>query len=233
MFSDELRASAAPVLRAVLDHPFWNGLRAGTLPGAALTRFVEQDTGHLLPCYGRAFAHCAATAGDTGTALLLSRCAAETVDSAARLREALAALAPRLGVPPPAADGVAAHPVTRAQCSAVTAAAAASWAAGLGALLPFMVFHLEVCTDLGAHCAPGSRYRPWVEVHRPGEPVRAAVRAVLAAVDAYAAGAGAGAARRAEVGEWYLRGARYEFAFASAVLAAGSDPDRTVRPSVP
>ncbi|GHF65530.1 hypothetical protein GCM10010218_53780 [Streptomyces mashuensis] len=217
MFSDGLGAAARPVLRAVLDHPFWAGLRDGTLPPAALTRFVEQDTGHLLPCYGRAFAQCAAVCADEAGAALLARCAAETAASAPRLRAALAGLAPELGVPPPAED-VAALPAVRDQCAGVTAAAASSYAAGLGVVLPFMVVHLEVCRDLGARGLPGARYAPWLDAYRPGGGVEHAVRAVCALADAF--GAAASSAARTEAATWYGRGARYELAFVEACLTA-------------
>nr|CAM34358.1 putative transcriptional regulator [Streptomyces tendae] len=200
----------------VTEHPFWAGLRDGTLPGEALVRFVEQDTGHLLPCFGRAFARCAAVTEDDGHARLLLRCAAETVASAPRLRETLADMAPRLGVRPPASP-VPAHPATRGQCAAVTAAAATSWAAGIGALLPFMVFHLEVCRDLAAGQPPASRYRPWTDAYQPGEGTWSAVRAVLAMVDEF--GAGATAAQRAELADWFCHAARHEWAFAEAALS--------------
>ncbi|MFI0787266.1 TenA family transcriptional regulator [Streptomyces lydicus] len=217
MLSDDLAELAAPVLREVLDHPFWAGLRRGTLPGEALVRFVEQDTGHLLPCYGRAFARCAAGAADDAGLALLARCAAETLDSGPRLRAALAGLAPVLGVRRPD-PGAAAHRASLAQCATVTAATATSWAAGLGALLPFMLFHLEVCQDLRARRDPGSRYLPWLAAYLPGDGARYAVRAVRELADRF--GATATPARTAETADWFLRGARCELAFADAALDA-------------
>lgn len=226
MLSDDLAELAAPVLRDLLDHPFWAGLRRGTLPGEALVRFVEQDTGHLLPCYGRAFARCAAGTGDDTDFVLLSRCAFETLASGPRLRAALAGSAPALGVRPPD-PGAGAHHATRVQCATVTAAAATSWAAGLGALLPFMLFHLEVCEDLRARQRPGSRYLPWLAVYLPGDGARYAVRAVRELTDRF--GATATPAERAETADWFLRGARCERAFADAALAdaapGGRAPD--------
>ncbi|MEV6564461.1 TenA family transcriptional regulator [Streptomyces kronopolitis] len=221
MLSDDLRALAAPVLRDLPDHPFWAGLRRGTLPGEALTRFVEQDTGHLLPCYGRAFARCAAAAADDPDVVLLSRCAAETLVSGPRLRAALAGLAPALGVRPPD-PGAGAHRATRVQCATVTAAAATSWAAGLGALLPFMLCHLEVCAGLWARQLPGSRYLPWLAAYLPGDGARYAVRAVRELTDRF--GATATPAETAETADWFLRGARCELAFADAALGTPDGP---------
>ncbi|WP_329145203.1 TenA family transcriptional regulator [Streptomyces sp. NBC_01456] len=215
MLSDDLAELAAPVLRDVLDHPFWAGLRQGTLPGEALVRFVEQDTGHLLPCYGRAFARCAAGTADDTDVVLLSRCAFETLDSGPRLRTALAGLAPVLGVRPPD-PGAGAHHAARVQCATVTAAVATSWAAGIGALLPFMLLHLEVCQDLRARQRPGSRYLPWLAAYLPGDGARYAVRAVRELTDRF--GATATPAETAETADWFLRGARCELAFADAAL---------------
>ncbi|MFD9205674.1 TenA family protein [Streptomyces sioyaensis] len=230
MLSDDLAELAAPVLRDVLDHPFWAGLRRGTLPGEALVRFVEQDTGHLLPCYGRAFARCAAVTADDADLVLLSRCAAETLASGPRLRAALDGLAPALGVRRPD-PGAGARHAARVQCATVTAAAATSRAAGLGVLLPFMLFHLEVCEDLRARQRPGSRYVPWLEAYLPGDGARYAVRAVRELADRF--GATATPAETAETADWFLRGARCELAFADAVLDGGPAPGPAVPASPP
>ncbi|WP_411139483.1 TenA family protein [Streptomyces sp. x-80] len=215
MLSDDLAELAAPVLREVLDHPFWAGLRRGTLPGEALVRFVEQDTGHLLPCYGRAFARCAAGTADDTDFVLLSRCAVETLASGPRLWTALAGLAPALGVRRPD-PGAGPHHAARAQCATVTAAAATSWAAGIGALLPFMLFHLEVCRDLRARHLPDSRYLPWLAAYLPGDGAVHAVHAVRELTDRF--GATASPVETAETADWFLRGARCELALADAAL---------------
>ncbi|MFF3743730.1 thiaminase II/PqqC family protein [Streptomyces kronopolitis] len=230
MLSDDLAELAAPLLCDLLDHPFWAGLRRGTLPGEALVRFVEQDTGHLLPCYGRAFARCAAAAADDTDAVLLSRCAFETLASGPRLRAALADVAPALGVRPPD-PRVGAHPAARVQSATVTAAAATSWAAGIGALLPFMLFHLEVCEDLRARQRPGSRYLPWLAAYLPGDGARYAVRAVRELTDRF--GATATPAETAEAADWFLRGARCELAFADAAFPDISAEGPALGPAAP
>jgi thiaminase (transcriptional activator TenA) len=213
MLSEELREVAEPVLRQVIDHPFWSGMRDGSLPGVALVHFVEQDTGHLLPWFGRAFASCAAVAADDAHAQLLGQCAFATIESAPRLRAALTELAPALGVSPPAAR-TPAGPTTSAYCSYVRSAAETSLPAGLGAVLPFMWFHLDVCEDLASRLVRGSRYAPWLEVYHPGEGVWHAVRAFLGMVDGLAEQWSD--AERAVLIEHFCFAGRYEWAFAEA-----------------
>ena len=220
MLTDDLRELGAPALRELVAQRFWSGLRDGSLPGAALARFVEQDTGHLLPAFGRAFTRCAASAVDAEayeTAKLLSRCGLETLLSAPRLAGAFAGLVSTMGVPALATD-VEATPVTVAYRSAIRTAADSSLAAGLGILTPFMVFHLEMCDDLFARRVPGSRYLPWIEIYEPGEGTRFAVRAFLDIVDGF--GAQASAQERAEFVDAFAAGARHELAFAGAAAPA-------------
>lgn len=217
MLSQELRTVAEPMVAELAEHPYWAGLRDGSLPGAALLRFVEQDTGHLLPGFGRAFARCASAAADDASVKLLTRCAFETVLSAPRLRESFASLASTMDVPVPEARP-AVDPMTRAYCDTVRAGAERSFPASIGVLLPFMLFHLEICADLAKRRVAGSRYLPWLAAYEPGEGAAFAVRAVLGIADEF--GQQCAPAQRAELLEWFRIGARYEWAFASSAISA-------------
>jgi thiaminase (transcriptional activator TenA) len=214
MLHEELLRAAEPVLRKVIDHPFWSGLRDGTLPGEALAHFVAQDTGHLLPAYGRALARCAATAPDDAHSVFLARSVTGTLAAGDRLRAAFADLAPSLGVervadPPPA------DPLTHAHCSFFQAAAATSLHAGVGALLPMAWFNHHVSKDLSERRVPGSVYEPWIELYQPSEGyLDHVVRRFLAVVDEI--GEGASARERSALTDRFSLGVRYEWLFAES-----------------
>ena len=206
MRGEALRGLAAPVLAKVISPPYWTGLTDGTLPGAALTHFVEQDTNHLLPTFGRVFAAAAAHATDDRHTKLLAECAFATIESAPRLRGQLAGIAGELGIAPPS-EHAPADPTTIAYCSFGRAAAAQGLAASLGAVLPFLWFHLEVCDALLAKADPTSTYQPWIAIYRPPPIVWQVLDSVLGVVDEVDSGASA---------EHFGFAARYELAFAEA-----------------
>lgn len=223
---EELREIRDPVLRAVQDHPFWSGIRDGSLPPAALAHFLAQDTGFLLPAYARALARCAAAATDDAHTLLLGRSVAGTLEARDRLRANSAALADATGLPavlgnPPI------DPVTRAHTAFLTAATADSFPAGLGALLPMVWFNAEVSDRLLRDTVPESRYQPWVEAYHPGESYGYAVRAFLAMVDDV--GKNGTARQRAALIEQFSISIRYEWAFAESCTASRTG-DRDRRP---
>ncbi len=47
LFSEELKQNAAPILSAIQDHPFVQGIATGSLPKEALTFYVGQDFNYL------------------------------------------------------------------------------------------------------------------------------------------------------------------------------------------
>jgi thiaminase/transcriptional activator TenA len=204
------------VLRKVLDHPFWSGLRDGTLPGAALARFVEQDTGHLLPPYARALARCAAAAPDDDAAYLFGQSVVGTLDAKSGLVRSYASLTDDLDLPDLDAEAPA-LPATHAHASFFTAASAASFEAGVGALLPMVVFNHAVSNDLRDRAVPGTRYLPWITAYHPGEGYAYAVQAFLDLVDRIG---DTGSRRQREVlVEQFTLGTRHEWAFAESCAA--------------
>jgi thiaminase/transcriptional activator TenA len=230
MFRDELGEIRDLVLPQVLDHPFWSGLRDGSLPGAALRHFVEQDTGFLLPAYARALARCASLAADDTDAWLLAASAAASLEARDRLRAAYAELASGLGLPPldqRAAEG----PATNAHASFFMAASATSFHAGAGALLPMVWFNDAVTQSLVRGAAPGSRYRPWIEVYHPGADYQQAVQGFSTMVER--AGRSASVRERADLIGQFRTGVRYEWLFAEACWRPAAWPDETSGPGEP
>jgi thiaminase/transcriptional activator TenA len=214
MLHDELLATAEPALRKVIDHPFWAGLRDGSLPGEALAHFVGQDTAHLLPAYGRALARCAAVAPVDEHAVFFARSVTGTLAARDRLRAAFDELAPSIGVAHVAGEPPV-DPLTHAHCSFFQAAAATSLLAGLGALLPMAWFNHRVSADLAERCVPGSVYEPWIALYQPSDGyVHHVVQRYLDIVDEV--GERCSAPERAELADHFSTGVRYEWLFAES-----------------
>ncbi|SFP84260.1 TenA family protein [Amycolatopsis rubida] len=202
---EELLAKAEPLVAEVAGHPFWAGLRDGSLPEQSLAHFVRQDTDHLLPACARALARCAAIARHDEHVVLLGQSVIGTLSARDRLRERHAEL---FGTSP----WRPADHATRAHCSFFTAASAIGVAAGIGALLPMVWFNHKVSDDLVERCAPGSRYSEWIRSYHPGEGYAYAVRSFLGMVDRI--GEEASAAEREELVDHFTVAARYEWTFA-------------------
>jgi thiaminase/transcriptional activator TenA len=202
---EELLAGVEPLVAKVTDHPFWAGLRDGSLPQEALAHFVRQDTDHLLPAYARALARCAAVARHDEHVVLLGQSVIGTLSARDRLRDRHAEL---FGASAPRPADQATH----AHCSFFTAASATGLAAGIGALLPMVWFNHRVSEDLVERCAPGSRYTEWISSYHPGEGYAYAVRAFLGMVDRI--GEEASAAEREELVDHFTVAARHEWMFA-------------------
>ncbi|MFV2088253.1 TenA family protein [Micromonospora sp. LOL_021] len=214
-FHEDLLQRAAPVLDKVIGHPFWTGLRDGSVPAECLTHFVVQDTEHLLPAYARALASTAAAAVEDGHTRLLARSVIGSLEARDRLRDAYQGLATDLSAPaPPEPNTSEPAPATRAYASFFLASASASVEAGVGALLPMVVFNQRVSQNLLDNHVPGSRYARWIEVYHPGPHYGYAVAGFLRMVDEVAAGTGA-AGRQQLVGH-FQTAVRYEWAFAEA-----------------
>ncbi|GAA2150375.1 hypothetical protein GCM10009760_44700 [Kitasatospora kazusensis] len=222
MLRRELAEICEPVLRQVLDHPFWSGLRDGTLPPAALARFVGQDTAFLLPAYARALARCAAAATEDADTLLFGQSVVGTLEARDGLRAAYAALAGGLRLPEPATDPVA-EPAVAAHAAFFTDSAESSFEAGLGALLPMVWFNAKVTDHLRDNAVPGSRYLPWIAAYHPGESYGYAVEAFLSLADRV--GAQSPPRLRRVITDHFSRGVRHELAFADCCA------DLTARPA--
>lgn len=214
MLHKELLTIAEPTLGKVLDHPFWAGLRDGSLPGEALLHFVRQDSGHLLPAYGRALARCGASAYRDSHALLLGRSVVGSLEAGTRLRSRYEELAAELELPSLDGEQAPVDPSTHAYTTTLAAASASSFAAGIGALLPMVWFNHKVCEDLVERHTLGSRYDKWIEAYQPGPGYARTVQAFLDMVDEV--GQECSEADRARLVEQFTVATRYEWVFAEA-----------------
>lgn len=213
MMRDDLSAIAGSMVARITEHPFWDGLRRGTLPPAALWFFAEQDAHHVVPTYARALARCAAIAGSDAHGALLASAASATFGSLSRLDDELGKLATALGRPPGAAAPPG--PGIHAYTSFMLAAPVRSFAAGLGGLLPMTWFHLLVSDDLRKRHDPGSRHAAWIERYLPeGDYLQRYVDAYLTMVDEVGEQCGAG--ERELLAEGFRLGARHEWSFADS-----------------
>ena len=215
MLHDDLWEIGEPLLRKVKTHPFWSGLADGSLADGVLTYFVEQDTGFLLPGFGRALARCATIAGDDSHALLLTQCATATLESAVRLRAAFADLATRMGLPE-LGERPSVDPATQAHCAFFAATTTSSLPAAIGGVLPMVWFNLHLGNELMSKRSQRSRYLPWIEAYDSGPGFEQGVQAFLRMVDEI--GAVCSRADRARLITQFSLGARYEWAFAECVL---------------
>ncbi len=211
MTRDELSTIAEPVLAKIKEHPFWQGLRNGTLPSAALWYFAEQDARYVVPTYARALARTAAIAEDDSHGALLCSAANATFGSVPRMAEELAKLAESLGKLPGAAASEP-GPLIHAHTSFILAAPTTSFAAGIGGLLPMTWFHLKVSSDLKERHEPGSRYASWIDQYCPGGNYEEYVEAYLSMIDEVGGKCSAG--ERDQLARHFLLGARYEWTFA-------------------
>lgn len=221
MLREELKELCAPVLRKVLDHPFWSGLRDGSLPGESLARFVRQDSDHLLPAYARALARCAAAAPDDADAYLFGQSVTGTLAARDELRGSYTSLQDELDLPELGGKSEI-LPATHAHTAFFAEASAASFHSGVGALLPMVWFNAEVSDSLRYHAAPGTRYLPWIESYHPGDSYQYVVQAFFDLADR--AGESGSASQRRRLIEQFSFGIRYEWAFADCCAGHSSWP---------
>ncbi|MGH3921861.1 MAG: TenA family protein [Pseudonocardiaceae bacterium] len=211
---DELSAAGGLLLAKTIEHPFWDGLRNGTLRPDSLWYFAEQDTRYVVPTYARALARAAAIADQDAYSAMLCAAASATFDAVTRMTAELTTLAKELGRRVENAAVTPAGRTLHGHVSFMVAATTTSFAAGIGGLLPMTWFHLKVSSDLKERRKPGSRYVAWINRYCPGEGYQEYVNAYLDMVDEV--GGRCSASERDQLVEHFLLGARYELAFADA-----------------
>ncbi|MEV7603688.1 TenA family transcriptional regulator [Kitasatospora sp. NPDC089797] len=211
---EELGGLVTDGARRMCEHPYYTGLRDGTLPGAALLHFTLQDSCHLLPGYGRAQARCSALARNGRQAATLSRMATGALEDCAVRLDGLGSTAERLGLalPPDGPPPIA--PTTLGYVSFLAAAGSTSLAAGLGAVLPSAWLYMLVTDDLLARRDPASRYAPEIEKAHPGEFFRGMLDEFLDLAEEVAADSSP--AERRELVRNAGHAVRYEWAFVDA-----------------
>lgn len=205
---DELRAEAAPVLAAILDHPFLAGLVDGSLTDAAFGYFLQQDAWYLQR-FAQALAALAGRAVEAGDVEMFSRHASGAL---AVERTMHAALLAELGIDEPAVPS----PTTVAYTSYLLATVASRpYPQAVGAVLPCYRIYAEVGRELARRGSPVPRYQRWIDAYAD-EGFAALVEEVLTVADRE--GAALGPADRRGVREAYLTASRYEWMFWDAAL---------------
>lgn len=202
-FSEELWDAAADVHARIREHPFLTGLTDGTLPHPAFAHFIAQDAIYLRG-YARALAVLAARAPTAADTTMFAEHAAGAIaaeqDMHAELSEALGLV----DEPEPAPTTLAYTSYLLATCHQ------ASFAEGLGAVLPCYWIYARVGEALAAGSSPDPLYARWIAMYG-GEEFQAVVDAVLAVTDRVGAELAAG--ERDRVRGHFVTTARYEWMF--------------------
>jgi thiaminase/transcriptional activator TenA len=207
-FSDQLRAAAASIWQAQLDHPFVHGIAAGDLEPRRFERWIRQDYLFLVE-HCRVLALAAARAPDLATlttfAELLKATAQTEMDLHRRLAQEFGITRPQLEAEPMAAT-------TRAYTDfLIRVGTTGDFAELAAALLPCMWAFSEIGLELAKGRRPRDpHYAAWIESYASPE------FAALAAwcrelVDRLAAGAGRHTLEGMTAA--FLQSSRYELAF--------------------
>jgi thiaminase/transcriptional activator TenA len=174
-FTEQLWDAGDDVYRAILKHPFLQGLTDGTLPHAAFRHFVVQDS-HYLRDYARALAVCAAKAP---TEQDVRAFADDAVGALSAEQGMHADFLEALGD----AAGEEVLPTTRAYTSYLLATVyGGSFAEGLGAVLPCYWIYARVGEALLAASSPDPLYARWIAAYAD-EGFQSVVRRVLELAD--------------------------------------------------
>src|SRR6202035_4346937 len=206
-FSAELWQGVTGVYDAILAHPFLTGLTDGSLPHDAFAFYVVQDAIYLQG-YAQALAAVASRAPTPAQTEMFARHAADAIAVEKTLHGSLLA---DLGIDPVAAGQAEPAPTNLAYVSYLLAATSTgSYAEGVGAVLPCYWIYWEVGKELVHRGSPDPRYQKWIDTYA-GDEFAAAVREVIDATDALAAGLSR--AERARVHRHFRATSRYEWMF--------------------
>lgn len=205
--TEQLWSQIEGIYRAILDHPFLEGLVDGTLPQEAFRYYVLQDA-HYLRDYARALSLCAARAPDESATLMFDRHASGAIEVERALHQSFFA---DFGLSPADVDATPVAPTCRAYTSYLLAAChQGSFAEAVAAVLPCYWIYAEVGRVLLERGSPHPLYHRWIETYG-GDEFASVVAEVLAVADR--AGAAAGAAERGRMTERFVTTSRYEWMF--------------------
>jgi len=174
-FSETLRASAAPIWREELAHPFVRGIADGTLAIERFRFYLGQDYVFLID-YCRVFALAAAKARDLDTTSMFSKLLHETLHTEMELHRDYCR---RLGIPREELEHTAAAPVTHAYTRHLLGVAwSGSLAEIVAAVLPCQLGYAEIATTLVREHPnwQASRYAEWIRTYASAEFIASAER---------------------------------------------------------
>lgn len=207
--SVELRERASEQWRAATDHPFVDGIRAGSLPRDTFAFYLAQDYVFLIG-YCRVFGLAAAKAPDLATMGLFADLLAATVGSEMALHREMSA---RWGVSADDLEATVPSPTTRGYVDHLLATAALGEIDRIAAsLLPCQVGYAEIGAALAREGADtdDNPYAEWIRTYADPEFQRLA-DATAALLDRFAGDAPPH--RRDDLFATFLTSCRYERAF--------------------
>jgi thiaminase (transcriptional activator TenA) len=177
--TDRLWGSIDDIFRAILDHPFIEGLTTGSLERDAFRFYVVQDALYLSD-YARALALCAAKAPHEQAIKMFCEHAAGAIAVERQLHEGFFA---DFGMSEEQVRATEMAPTNLAYTSYLLAVAyGRSFTEALGAVLPCYWIYWEVGKVLVERSSPDPLYRRWIETYG-GEDFAAIVQAVLSLTD--------------------------------------------------
>jgi thiaminase/transcriptional activator TenA len=205
--TDRLWGSIDDVFKAILDHPFIDGLTTGSLDRDAFRFYVVQDSLYLTE-YARALAVCAAKAPHEEGIKMFCEHAAGAIAVERQLHDSFFA---HFGMSEEQIRATEMAPTNLGYTSYLLAAAyGRSFSEALGAVLPCYWIYWEVGKALLERGSPDPLYRKWIETYG-GEDFAAIVQAVLALTDEI--GADISPAEEPLVVERFKTTSRYEWMF--------------------
>ena len=210
--SKRLEAAAAPIWRAILEHPYLKELAAGTLPRAIFREYVKQDWLYLQE-FLRASTVIASRCPDPELMKVLLQRVQWLITMENHFHHKHAA---ELGLDFDAIDwemNEANYAYTRHM---LWAAHTGSTLEALGAMMPCPCVYIHVGATLTAGPRPSDpMYAEWIEFYGPG-PLAERTRQLEEIFDRLAVGAGQAELARAQ--QNYVISSRYEWLFWDAAL---------------
>ena len=161
-FSEDAWARAAPLYRAIIEHPFNAELAAGTLSMERFRHYMLQDGVYLI-AYSRALSIAAARARDTADMVAFAESAREAVVVERALHESYFA-----------AFGIAAGEVLATEPSPsalnynnflIATAYHAPYEVTVGAVLPCFWIYWEVGRDIHGRAGPDNPFQAWIDTY--------------------------------------------------------------------
>ena len=205
--TNRLWGSIDDTFKAILDHPFIEGLTAGSLRRDAFRFYVVQDALYLRD-YARALAICAAKAPNEAAIKMFCEHAAGAIAVERQLHESFFA---EFGLSEEQISATQMAPTNLSYTSYLLAVVyRGSFAEALGAVLPCYWIYAEVGKALLDKGSPDPLYTRWIETYG-GEEFACIVRAVLSLTDEI--GTDLSPPEESKVTEHFKTTARYEWMF--------------------